>query len=396
MKNILFFLKSYQFENQASDGTGVFYKNLAESLAKNDYDVYVFLLGKDDFETKISGVKIKSVKKNYFKKHFFQELARSVSGRLGFYEIQQKFYEKEILYYTKLLKNFISKNNLHIDVIETHDWEAMSLFLDDLKIPFVVRNHGCWAIFEKYYNFENIGKNQRWIINLEKKALTKSENQICVSKFSSEIYKEMFGIQNYLIYNKINIPKNNFDVKIIKNSVFFFSWAIPEKGFDIALNAFREIKKQVSDATFHIVGKADFEKIKQENLDISSSMVSYGFLQGEELFQTLLKANLFLFPSKGETFGLALCEAMGLGKVVIASQIPSFCEIIEDKNTGFIAKMLDDYVNISVEILKNNTLRDKIEQNAKNSIQNKFNPEKIFQENTSIYNKIINNETILH
>jgi len=46
-------------------------------------------------------------------------------------------------------------------------------------------------------------------------------------------------------------------------------------------------------------------------------------------------------PSIVEGFGLALAEAMACGKIVIASDIPPFKEIINDGENGFLFKSKD-------------------------------------------------------
>ena len=71
-----------------------------------------------------------------------------------------------------------------------------------------------------------------------------------------------------------------------------------------------------------------------EHLRVSSRVVFAGEISRPALSALLHSANLFVFPSRYETFGVAMVEAAAAGLPLIVSDIPVFREILEDDGTG--------------------------------------------------------------
>jgi glycosyltransferase involved in cell wall biosynthesis len=61
-----------------------------------------------------------------------------------------------------------------------------------------------------------------------------------------------------------------------------------------------------------------------------------GFLRGEELVDAYRAADVFLFPSTTETFGLVALEAMACGVPVIAANTGGVLDIIKDGENGLL------------------------------------------------------------
>ncbi len=59
-----------------------------------------------------------------------------------------------------------------------------------------------------------------------------------------------------------------------------------------------------------------------------------GFKQGEELAQLVASADVFVFPSRTDTFGLVVIEALACGVPVAAYPVPGPADIIEHGVTG--------------------------------------------------------------
>jgi glycosyltransferase involved in cell wall biosynthesis len=62
-----------------------------------------------------------------------------------------------------------------------------------------------------------------------------------------------------------------------------------------------------------------------------------GFRSGEELGQLLASADVLVFPSRTDTFGLAMIEAMACGVPVAAFPVPGPIDVIEPGVTGVLA-----------------------------------------------------------
>ena len=57
---------------------------------------------------------------------------------------------------------------------------------------------------------------------------------------------------------------------------------------------------------------------------------------GQLLATTFASCDLFVFPSKSETFGQVVLEAQASGLPVVAFQAEGVCDIIQDGRTGWL------------------------------------------------------------
>jgi glycosyltransferase involved in cell wall biosynthesis len=69
-----------------------------------------------------------------------------------------------------------------------------------------------------------------------------------------------------------------------------------------------------------------------------------GFRHGEDYARTLASADVMVFPSRTDTFGLVMLEAMACGTPVAAYDAPSPLDVVEHGITGMIADELEDAV----------------------------------------------------
>jgi glycosyltransferase involved in cell wall biosynthesis len=66
-----------------------------------------------------------------------------------------------------------------------------------------------------------------------------------------------------------------------------------------------------------------------------------GFRHGEDYARTLASADVMVFPSRTDTFGLVMLEAMACGTPVAAYSAPSPLDVVEDGVTGAIEDSLE-------------------------------------------------------
>ena len=105
----------------------------------------------------------------------------------------------------------------------------------------------------------------------------------------------------------------------------------PEKNLALAVRAFREIQKQQPDARFVWVGDGPSrEQLARENPDF----VFCGIQRGDILARHFASADLFLFPSRTETYGNVTLEALASGVPTVAFDSGAAREYLSDGQHG--------------------------------------------------------------
>ncbi|MEO6365817.1 MAG: glycosyltransferase family 1 protein [Luteimonas sp.] len=101
----------------------------------------------------------------------------------------------------------------------------------------------------------------------------------------------------------------------------------PEKNLDLAVRAFRMLQDVRPDARFVWVGDGPSRhKLAQENPDF----IFCGVQRGQDVARHFASGDLFVFPSRSETFGNVTLEAMASGIATVAFDYGAAREYLRD------------------------------------------------------------------
>ena len=78
-----------------------------------------------------------------------------------------------------------------------------------------------------------------------------------------------------------------------------------------------------------------------------------GFLEGEDLSEAYANMDVFIFPSDTDAYGNVVQEANASGVPCIVTDQGGPKFIVQEAETGFVAKNLDDFVKYSIELIDN-------------------------------------------
>ncbi len=90
-------------------------------------------------------------------------------------------------------------------------------------------------------------------------------------------------------------------------------------------------------------------------------------------------ADIFMFPTRNEGFGLVAAEAMACAKPVVASNNTSLPEVIDDAINGYLAKTddLNDWYRITEKLIVDKKLRNRLGLNARKKSEKVFSWESV-------------------
>lgn len=141
-----------------------------------------------------------------------------------------------------------------------------------------------------------------------------------------------------------------------------------EKNLDLAVHAFRVIRRDHPSARFIIVGDGpERERIATANPDIIFS----GMRHGNDLARHFASGDLFLFPSTTETFGNVTLEAMASGLSVVAFDYGAAREHIIDAQSGIRVAMADSdtFVEAARQLAADSHRRERMGLAARQAVE---------------------------
>lgn len=206
-----------------------------------------------------------------------------------------------------------------------------------------------------------------------------------------------------LIYDELPVEErypNGVTREHSQPAFLYLSNYIKGKGQDFALEAFSRVSSQLPEWKIRFVGgDMDLEKNKQfrkalqqraNELNLSDKVEWEGFTK--EVETEYKRADIVLNFSESESFSLTCAEALFFGRPLIATDCGGPAEIIEHEKTGLIVPNRD--VKAMAEAMKRLAVdraeRNKLAQQAKENVREKFNLENTAYRLRDLYNGVLN------
>jgi glycosyltransferase involved in cell wall biosynthesis len=144
---------------------------------------------------------------------------------------------------------------------------------------------------------------------------------------------------------------------------------IKRKSPGLLISAFARVLKVMPDAKLVIAGSGREENDlshRVRDLNIADSVFMVGGLAREKVAQLMAAANVFVLPSKLESFGLSLLEASAAGVPVVCSRAGGIPEIFQDGLNALLYPPGDYHAMAKaiVRVIEDKDLAKKISANA--------------------------------
>lgn len=128
----------------------------------------------------------------------------------------------------------------------------------------------------------------------------------------------------------------NFDenVKIIS-----VGRLVKDKGYHLALNAFKLILEKFPDLEYHIIGDGVLKNeliLLANNLGLKDKVIFHLARESQFVINMMLKSDIFLLSSINEALPTVILEAYSCYLPVIATDVGSVSQIVQDNVTGYL------------------------------------------------------------
>jgi len=138
--------------------------------------------------------------------------------------------------------------------------------------------------------------------------------------------------------------------------------------------------------------------IRDRQYNLSKYVTLVGYVSKFNLPEYYSMADLIVYPSRQEIFGLVLVEAMACGKAVIGSNIMGPSEIIVNGETGYTSDFMD-LTKISeqiIELFNNRMLLTQMGKKSLERVKKNYTWEKAADAHYKLYMSVLNNNKIKH
>jgi len=294
----------------------------------------------------------------------------------------------------------------NFDIIHAHDW-LVAYAAKTLKVAYNTpmistihateagRNSGIHSDMQKYIN------DTEWMLTYE------SSEVIVNSNYMKSELQRLFGLP----FEKINVIPNGVNLNSFNNVyrdydfrrrfamdnekiILFMGRLVYEKGIQNLIAAMPKVLEHYHDAKLVIAGKGGMiDELRNEvnALGISEKVYFAGYLNSTDVKKMYRCADISVFPSTYEPFGIVAIEAMLSGTPTVVSDIGGLNEIVEHGVTGMksYAGNANSLADSILTLLFDHKLCDEITKNAKAKVKAEYNWSKITNDIHFVYQKAI-------
>ncbi len=292
------------------------------------------------------------------------------------------------------------------DVIHAHDWlvaYAAKTLKNSYEIPIVSTIHAT----ESGRNSGIHDETQRYINDTEWMLTYESTEVIVNSNYMKRELQSLFGLP----FEKINVVPNGINVNMFsgierdydfrrqyaldnEKIILFMGRLVYEKGVQHLISAMPKILAGYHDAKLVIAGKGgmiDELKAQVNSMGISNKVYFTGYMDSKQVCKMYKCADVSVFPSTYEPFGIVALEAMLSGTPVVVSDIGGLNEIVTHGENGMksYAGNPNSIADSILELLYNPQLSQEVVKKAKTMVKNEYTWAKIAQDTHFTYQKAI-------
>ena len=322
------------------------------------------------------------------------------------------------------MTSFVSQNNLNYDLVHSHYWDGGligGMIADEYNIPLVHTSHSLGSVKKATAaKDDTLTYSER----IKDETSIYQRSTVIIAESSQEV-EELVKTYRVIPKDKIHAIPAGVDINWFyprgsreqaKNQLGFSNQLLvlslgrldPRKGFDLFVKAMPEIVNDLKHLQKRINfvisagDKADdgklslntgeqreYDKIMNltEDLGISEYFSVIPRIDLEKVPVYYTAADVFVVPSRYETFGLVIVEAMACQTPVVATNIGGPPDIITDGKEGYTVnpELTSDLTQCIVNTIQNSSIHRQMSEHAKKTAIEKFSWAAVTREIHNLY-----------
>ncbi len=238
-------------------------------------------------------------------------------------------------------------------------------YVDKLKLPSLATYHTDLAAYAPMYHVPYFEE----VINGVTKMIYSKVIRVLAPSPSSKKQLEELGLENVGVLGRgvdqeLFSPNKrnreilaNYDLDPNKITITYVGRLAEEKSIPELVGIFSSLCEKYP-IQLLVIGDGPIKQELEDSLDRTDGTYAFtGIRKGTELVELYAASDIFAFPSKTETFGQVVLEAMASGLPIVAYESPGVRDLIQDKKNGYLATSLKDFELCLESLIKDANLR---------------------------------------
>lgn len=315
--------------------------------------------------------------------------------------------EVHFINYHLIQKGIELLKSTSFDLLHAHDWlvaPSAKVLKQAWQIPLVATIHATeWGRNNGLHN-----AFQRHISDLEWWLTYEAAEVICCSEYMRGELRQIFQLpEDKLEVIPNGVRAQDFAATHAKLEQWRNSWALQneqivlyvgrhvyEKGIDLLLEAAPKIMQHNPRAKFIIAGTGPLKtelQSKAWSMGLGQKVLFPGFVDDLTRNSLYRLADVAVFPSRYEPFGIVALEAMAGQTPVIVSDIGGFAETVQHNYNGltFYAGNANSLADNVLRVLADQDLRENLKNQASQDVVAKYNWKQIALQTVEVYDQVV-------
>lgn len=285
-----------------------------------------------------------------------------------------------------------------LDIVSSPIWDLEGIAcVANGKIPTVVSLHSTfklvlptkpeWTTNKEYFDghIAKMIKGEEWV--LKKASHILANSHAIVNDIESSYHLSIDRHKLSIVPHGIESVDQTLFIKEKKDTInlLFVGRFENRKGIDLFLNIIPKLFEENSNLDIDLVGNNDV--VVGNNLTLKDMFLNkyksagwinkvrfHGVVDSAKLNQHYRNCDIFIAPSRYESFGLIFIEAMRWAKPCIGINVGGVGEVIQNNVSGILINSPDEdeLFNATKKLIENKPLRESIGLNALNRFKAKF------------------------